>query len=125
MKSAKDRLVSVENQLRIAKACQKFKDTEIWKVIQDALTNEQNAYTKQLIADRDCTPQSIARLQGVIAAISWFLNLMDQRSARLADLDRIHSDLVKKVNLFDKMPKTDTDAALTSLSSLDSFGGKP
>lgn len=125
MRNAKERLISVENQLRIAKACQKFKDTEIWKVIQDALTNEQNAYTKQLIADKECTPQSVARLQGVIAAISWFQNLMDQRSARLADLDRIHSDLVKKVELFDKMPKSDTDATLTSLSTLDSFGGRP
>lgn len=125
MRSIQERFVSLENQLRIAKTCQVFKDNEAWKVIQTALASELNAYTKQLIADKECTIQSVARLQGVIAAIGWFYNLMDQRSARLADIERQHGDLAKKIEVLDKMPKSDVESTLDQLSALETFGGRP
>jgi hypothetical protein len=125
MKNIKERFASIENQLRIARACQAFKDTEAWKVIQSALTSEQAAYTKQLLADKECTVQSIARLQGVVAAITWFYNLMDQRSARLSDLEKQHKDLAKKIELLDKMPRPDVESTMIQLADLESFGGKP
>ena len=116
MKTVHEHLASVDRQLHIARACQVFKDTEPWKVIQTALKAEERYYTEALLSDGECITANVARLQAAIRTFRWMGSLMDMKTARLAELETKHKMLADRIKRMPTIPD-ETEKAVYALSA--------